>query len=839
MSKTAFSPSQLVPTLLRFLGSLAFAVLLLSLLVLVLGTTTFIEAAYNADVVTFFVYNTLWFKGVLFLLCLNVLCSMLSRFPWKRKHLPFLTAHCGILVLLGGCYVTDHWGQEANVSIFEGKSARYALAKGYHFQLTPIIDEEETEQVELETESSKLPNQSNQTEQSQITQASRSSQVPQSTLGPHSGLPTTEEIAREKNLERQRTVQIPFNGGPFNWDDYQSQVWFGNSRPFSYFLWGLMQIVPHDSGTIFTSNANQTAQWGSTFQLDVLDYISHGRKVPAVPLDLTVQWGENGSPESVQLVTKPEIGLYQGSQVELGLGAGFSSGKGQITFRVAENPVEENAFFESLKEPIEQPLGVVQIVDRNKSYIISVEELLKRQMEQRMLLDGLQREMMELNRKRQSVKGEEELQTVEQDVLALSDKILKVQQQGMIPLGESGYRIGLAKFMPDGPAILQQGQPQSGQSQQAQSPIPTGPMLHLTVSGPNRRTDQLVLFSDRADLNTQSQQSGLVGTYWINPQLASEKAAGIIAPTILERLAQPRIDLLQSTSGQLLYRYSIGSNIVSTGTIAPNNQLSLESGTKNAVVLNITKFIPQDFPGFNVLPCTFDKNQDKTFVPDQFARLRITRDQESQEFWIRALYLTQIPFADEPDTDQVRVVRGPGCPIRVMFPSNELDLGFSLYLKKYTHKMEPGSKIPAQFSSWVDMRLPEEVLDRIDLLTPGRPGQSAPKNRKEIVPIQDNVLIKMNQPGVFVDQTTARAYRVYQSSWSGPYGPQSMEYQYLFDKEIFPGEEEPRESIYKSVLSVNYDPGRGLKYLGSAMLVFGTAWLIFRSKRKDHKTKCS
>jgi len=45
---------------------------------------------------------------------------------------------------------------------------------------------------------------------------------------------------------------------------------------------------------------------------------------------------------------------------------------------------------------------------------------------------------------------------------------------------------------------------------------------------------------------------------------------------------------------------------------------------------------------------------------------------------------------------------------------------------------------------------------------------------------------------------------------------------------VFPWEKMPRESLYISKLSVNDDPGRGLKYLGCFLFVFGSLWLLYR-----------
>ncbi len=41
------------------------------------------------------------------------------------------------------------------------------------------------------------------------------------------------------------------------------------------------------------------------------------------------------------------------------------------------------------------------------------------------------------------------------------------------------------------------------------------------------------------------------------------------------------------------------------------------------------------------------------------------------------------------------------------------------------------------------------------------------------------------------------------------------------------------EKGHGSVLSVNYDPGRWIKYLGSLLLVFGAIWHFAFIKRKE------
>jgi hypothetical protein len=46
---------------------------------------------------------------------------------------------------------------------------------------------------------------------------------------------------------------------------------------------------------------------------------------------------------------------------------------------------------------------------------------------------------------------------------------------------------------------------------------------------------------------------------------------------------------------------------------------------------------------------------------------------------------------------------------------------------------------------------------------------------------------------------------------------------------------EAAQDVYGSVLSVNYDPGRFLKYLGSLFLVLGSFWHFVIRRRKETK----
>jgi len=112
------------------LSSLRFAVVLLVLLTMAMATGTVLESSRGSESARRLVYDSTWFAGALLLLGASVLCAMLKRLPWKRRHLPFLMAHLGILLLLLGAAVTNVLGVHGRLTLAEGQATG-------HFETTP------------------------------------------------------------------------------------------------------------------------------------------------------------------------------------------------------------------------------------------------------------------------------------------------------------------------------------------------------------------------------------------------------------------------------------------------------------------------------------------------------------------------------------------------------------------------------------------------------------------------------------------------------------------------------------------------------------------------------
>ena len=182
-------------------------------------------------------------------------------------------------------------------------------------------------------------------------------------------------------------------------------------------------------------------------------------------------------------------------------------------------------------------------------------------------------------------------------------------------------------------------------------------------------------------------------------------------------------------------------------------------------------------PGGPFEPLPFSKKQ--TAAQPQ-ARLKLTVDGTSDEFWL-AQGSRDAQETAPPGTR--RIVAGRNRRVAITLQQDQIDMAVAVHLHRFLRKLDPGSKEESHFSSLVDL------LD-------------VPHDK----PLAEKVLITMNMPADVADPLTGRAYRLFQS---GFYPPQ-------------------RPTI--SYLTVNSDPGRGLKYTGCLLVVMGIFLTYFMRK---------
>ncbi len=117
--------SSFVRTLVRTLSSLKIAVIVIASLAILIAVGTFVEARYNSEIAQKLVYKTFWMYLVMGTLAVNLTAVMVSRWPWQKKHVPFILAHIGILVLLAGSLITYWWGLDGTLRIGIGEKNHF------------------------------------------------------------------------------------------------------------------------------------------------------------------------------------------------------------------------------------------------------------------------------------------------------------------------------------------------------------------------------------------------------------------------------------------------------------------------------------------------------------------------------------------------------------------------------------------------------------------------------------------------------------------------------------------------------------------------------------------
>ena len=112
----------IVRTIVRPIGSLWFAAVLLLVLLVAMACATVFESGHGTERALREFYQSWWFESLLGLLAGNLLAAMIVRYPFSRKQIGFVLAHAAILFVLGGALITRHWGLDGRVAIAEGET---------------------------------------------------------------------------------------------------------------------------------------------------------------------------------------------------------------------------------------------------------------------------------------------------------------------------------------------------------------------------------------------------------------------------------------------------------------------------------------------------------------------------------------------------------------------------------------------------------------------------------------------------------------------------------------------------------------------------------------------
>lgn len=342
------------------------------------------------------------------------------------------------------------------------------------------------------------------------------------------------------------------------------------------------------------------------------------------------------------------------------------------------------------------------------------------------------------------------------------------------------------------------------------NPLRLGAQLQVRRAGDAPAT--MILFADWPHFNRHDDAHGVYGNYWFasrQNEAAAHGDTGNTADGESGTAAPPtrRVDLLEGHDGRLYHRTVEGGTVVAAdawpGNGAIGTSINAFADSSVPVKLALRRRTAATKPGWEVVPLEFRRK--KQHQPKSRLRLRVTFDGKTEEFWISgALGI--------PQGDERKLIEGKHRRLLVRWRYEEIPLGFRVHLRDFRQRLDPGSREASEYSSVVDF-LPPEPERRTASGASEAPRDGSP------AALAENVLVTLNAPVDFRDPVSRRVYRFFQTHFEGPWKPGDPEY----DQQLGAGS--PRDELYLSYLSANNDPGRGLKYAGSALVVAGFAMM--------------
>lgn len=119
--------NNLFKKIIKALASLELAFVIILGIAALTAWGTIVEAKFDATAAAKIVYRTWYMYSALGLLAISLIAVMVDRWPWKKRHIPFLLAHVGILVLLLGSVITFKYGLDGSMRFGVGEKNRFVV----------------------------------------------------------------------------------------------------------------------------------------------------------------------------------------------------------------------------------------------------------------------------------------------------------------------------------------------------------------------------------------------------------------------------------------------------------------------------------------------------------------------------------------------------------------------------------------------------------------------------------------------------------------------------------------------------------------------------------------
>ncbi|MBI3468320.1 MAG: hypothetical protein HY000_35400, partial [Planctomycetes bacterium] len=373
-----------------------------------------------------------------------------------------------------------------------------------------------------------------------------------------------------------------------------------------------------------------------------------------------------------------------------------------------------------------------------------------------------------------------------------------------VPLGDSGLEAEITHFYQA--AILKDNsspeklelEEYSGDGNVRQPAVEV--LIHAREGENAGQPRRMVLLADLPDLSLQDNQDQVFGSFWVPDEKTSEQ--------LVRGEGTSRIDIIQGADQRLYYRYWNRKEVVTIAEL-PSNGKRVDAFKMPVAQLQMyvesveTSLRPEK----RFLPKKFHKDETAVTVT-RAAKMRVTMDGNTEEFWLKGAPARLIEA--RPDPSEQRMILGKDRMVALSIPLEYVDVGFLVELQDFERKLDPGTSQPSHYSSWV------RFLDH----ETRKPLSGKPKE-------QDQVLITMNAPVDFSDPQRGRSYRLFQEAFRGPFVPGDGIYESHYRGLPADSQSKVRDQLFMSILTVNYDPGRGIKYIGCLLIVAGIATMFY------------
>ena len=108
---------------LLFIGGLRLAIPVMALVAAAMIWGTYLDSTAGAKVAGRLVYGSGWFIALMALICLSLIAAVITRYPWNRRHIGFITVHTGLIILIIGGFWSLFGRIEGHVALQEGQSS--------------------------------------------------------------------------------------------------------------------------------------------------------------------------------------------------------------------------------------------------------------------------------------------------------------------------------------------------------------------------------------------------------------------------------------------------------------------------------------------------------------------------------------------------------------------------------------------------------------------------------------------------------------------------------------------------------------------------------------------